>query len=109
MKKIIIVSLFAALTGCQTVIEAEKYPEQVVTIEGKTVIASGGWKASARSPIWATESLRGLDLGVATNSSVYFKLDVYKRDLSTNSVVVTEKTLEGVADIAAKIGEAITE
>lgn len=93
-----------SLCGCQTVIEAEKNPEQVVTIDGKTVIASGGWKASARSPLWATESLKGLDLGVGTNSTVYLRLDTYSRDLSTNSVVLTEKALDGAANLAAKIG-----
>ncbi len=96
-----------ALCGCQTVIEAEKNPEQVVMIDGKTVIASGGWRASARSPLWATESLKGLDLGVGTNSTVYLRLDTYNRDLSTNSVVLTEKALDGAANLAAKIGAAI--
>lgn len=93
-----------ALCGCQTVIKAEKFPEQVVMIDGKAVIASGGWEASARSPLWATESLKGLDLGVGTNSTVYLRLDTYDRDLSTNAVVLTEKTLDGAANLAAKIG-----
>jgi hypothetical protein len=96
-----------ALCGCQTVIKGKKFPEQVVMIEGKTVIASGGWEASARSPLFATESLRGLDLGVGTNSTVYLKLDTYNRDLSTNTVVLTEKALDGAANLAAKIGAAI--
>lgn len=97
-----------ALAGCQTVIKAEKFPEQVVLLsDGKYIIASGGWVASARSPLWATESLKGLDLGVATNSTVYLRLDNYNRDLSTNAVVLTEKTLEGAANLAAKIGAAI--
>lgn len=97
----------AAMAGCQTVIEAEKFPEQVIVNGTNTIIASGGWKASARSPLWATESLKGLDLGVATNSTVYLRLDTYNRDLSTNAVVLTEKTLEGAANLAAKIGAAI--
>ena len=109
-----------AVCGCQTVIEAEKKPEQVLPIEEKVTVngeervivskyfvASGGWEASARSPLWATESLKGLDIGVATNSSVHLKLDTYSRDLSTNAVVLTEKTLEGAANLAAKIGAAI--
>lgn len=109
LKDIIIFSGSLALIwlcGCQTVIRAKKFPEQVVMIDGKTVIASGGWEASARSPLWATESLRGLDLGVATNSTVYLRLDAYDRDLSTNAVVLTEKTLDGAANLAAKIGAA---
>lgn len=98
----------AFMAGCQTVITAEKYPEQVVPLgEGKYMIASGGWSASARSPLWATESLRGLDIGVNTNSSVYLKLDTYNRDLSTNTVVLTEKALDSAANLAAKIGAAI--
>lgn len=95
------------LCGCSTALRAKKFPERVVVIDGKTVIASGGWEASARSPLWATESLRGLDLGVGTNSTVYLRLDTYDRDLSTNAVVLTEKTLDGAANLAAKIGAAI--
>lgn len=100
--------LAAALAGCQTVITAEKYPEQVIPLaDGKYAIASGGWSASARSPLWATESLRGLDIGVSTNSSVHLRIDTYNRDLSTNAVVLTEKTLDGAVNLAAKIGTAI--
>lgn len=113
-------SFLLAVCGCHTVIEAEKNPEQVFPVEEKVTVngeervivsryfvASGGWEASARSPLWATESLKGLDIGVATNSSVHLKLDTYSRDLSTNAVVLTETTLEGAANLAAKIGAAI--
>lgn len=101
-------ALIGCCCGCQTVITAEKYPEQVIALaDGKYAIASGGWSASARSPLWATESLRGLDIGVSTNSSVHLRIDAYNRDLSTNAVVLTEKTLDGAANLAARIGAAI--
>lgn len=95
-----------ALCGCQTVIKAEKFPEQVATVDGKTVIASGGWRASARSPLWATESLQGLDLGVGNDSTVYLRLNTYNRDLSTNAVVLTEKAFAGACELTARIGAA---
>lgn len=99
--------LAAALAGCQTVITATKFPERLEVVDNKPIILSGGWEASARSPLWATESLKGLDLGVATNSTVYLRLDTYDRDLSTNAVVLTEKTLAGACELTAKIGAAI--
>lgn len=102
------ITLLGCCCGCQTVIYAKKNAEQAVELsDGKVVVLSGGWEASARSPLWATESLRGLDIGVSTNSSVHLKIDTYNRDLSTNAVVLTEKTLDGAANLAAKIGAAI--
>lgn len=71
------------------------------------IISSGGWEASARSPLWATEALSGLDLGVATNGTVYLKLDQYNRDLSTNAVLVVQSLSELAADVAGKVTAAI--
>lgn len=121
MKKTIIVSCLASfvLGGCQTRITAEKYPEQVLPIQ-KVVkvngedqvitehyqIASGGWYATARSPLYATEGLKGLEIGVHTNGSVTLALGEYNRDLSTNSVVMVEKTFSGGAQLAVAIGDA---
>lgn len=120
IKSLAFAALAFSFSGCQTVIKAEKHPEQVLPIEEKVSvngeeriivrdykIASGGWDASARSPLWATESLKGLDIGVQTNSTVYLRLDTYNRDLSTNAVILTEKTFEGATNLAAKIGAAI--
>lgn len=122
MKKLIEITTLAALcaiaAGCQTRITAEKHPEQMLPIyaaapTGSVLYvsgyqpASGGWHASARSPLWATEALSGLDLGVATNGTVYLKLDQYNRDLSTNAVLVVQSLSELAADVAGKVTAAI--
>ena len=122
MHKLIAISTTAALaailTGCQTRITAEKHPEQMLPIyaaaPSNSVLyvagyqpASGGWYATARSPLWATEALSGLDLGVATNGTVYLKLDDYHRDLSTNAVLVVQSLSELAADIAGKVTAAV--
>lgn len=122
MKKIMIVAAIVAasvLTGCQTRITAEKYAEQVLPIqevvkvngEDQVItknyqIASGGWYATARSPLYATEALKGLDLGVQTNGTVYLSLGEYRRDLSTNSVVMVEKMFSGGAQLVKEVGDA---
>jgi len=108
-----------AMTGCQTRITAEKYPEQVLPIQEKITvngeeqvitkhyqIASGGWYATARSPLYATEALEGLDIGVHTNGSVTMSLNRYSRDLSTNSVVMVKEMFSGGAQLAVAIGDA---
>lgn len=123
MKKFMFAALVAAvgigLTGCQTRITAEKYPEQVLPIQ-KVVkvngedqvitehyqIASGGWEATARSPLYATEALEGLSISVSTNGTVALDLNKYERDLSTNAVVMVEKMFKGGADLALAIGDA---
>ena len=123
MNKLVIAAIVAAfgigLTGCQTRITAEKYPEQVLPIQ-KVVkvngedqiitehyqIASGGWYATARSPLYATEALEGLAISVSTNGTVSLDLNKYERDLSTNAVVMVEKMFKGGADLALAIGDA---
>lgn len=121
MKKMVIVAALAACaTGCQTRITAEKNPEtvvpieEVVTVNGEqrvivrdVVRASGGWYATARSPLWATEELRGLQIGVATNGTVTLALDAYERDLSTNAVAMTRILCDAASDITAKVCAAI--
>ena len=123
MKKLIFAALVAALglTGCQTRITAEKNPEQVFLIQEKVTVngteqiitkdvktASGGWYATARSPLWANEALEGLEIGVHTNGSVTMSLGKYHRDLSTNSVVMVEKMFSGGAQLVIAIGDAYT-
>lgn len=121
MKKLIIIAIAAtALAGCQTVIKAQKFAEQVTPIQkvvkvngedtiitASALVSSGGWYASARSPLWATEALNGLDLGVETNGTVYLKLDAYNRDLSTNAVAMVHNLTELGADICGKVVSAI--
>ena len=121
MKKLMLLAALAAIvTGCQTRIVAEKHAEivtpiqKVVNVNGEeqvitanAIISSGGWYASARSPLWATEALSGLSLGVATNGMVYLKLDQYNRDLSTNAVAMVHNLAELTSDIVAKVVSAI--
>ena len=116
MKKLIMLStvlLSGVFAGCQTYITAEKRPESILPVYGPDglatgyIIASGGWTASARSPLWATESLRGLDIGVQTNGDVHLILGEYSRDLSTNAVQMTRILTDGAVSLAAKIAAAI--
>ena len=119
MKRLLIIAALALMAaGCQTRITAEKHPEQMLPVyaaaPSNSVLyitdyrpASGGWYATARSPLWATEALSGLSLGVATNGTVYLNLDEYNRDLSTNAVKVVENLSELAADIAGKVTSAI--
>lgn len=124
MHKLIAITIAAALcaiaAGCQTRITAEKFPEnltpiqKVVKVNGEdqvittsAIVSSGGWHATARSPLWATEALNGLSLGVSTNGTVYLNLDSYSRDLSTNAVVMVHTLSELAADIAGKVTAAI--
>lgn len=121
MKRLFFVTIcgVAALCGCQTRITAEKNAEvahpiqKKVTVNGVEeiittgyMITSGGWYATARSPLWATEELRGLNIGVSTNGTVSLALDSYNRDLSTNAVVLTKTIFDGSANLALAVAKA---
>lgn len=119
MQKLLTIAALAAMAaGCQTRITAEKHPEQMLPVyaaaPSNSVLyitdyrpASGGWYATARSPLWATEALNGLKLGVATNGTVYLNLDAYNRDLSTNAVAMVSTLSDLAADIAGKVTSAL--
>lgn len=109
----------ATMTGCQTRITATKNAEvahpiqHVVKVNGEDQVivdqyqvTSGGWEATARSPLYATEALDGLDLGVGTNGTVYLRLGSYNRDLSTNSVAMVREMFSGGAQLVTAIGDA---
>ena len=109
----------AIMTGCQTRITATKNAEvahpiqEVVKVNGEDQVitksyqvTSGGWEATARSPLWATETLKGLVIGVETNGSVRMELNAYGRDLSTNAVTMTREMFSGGAQLAIAIGDA---
>ena len=111
----------AVMTGCQTRITATKNAEvahpiqEVVKVNGEDqVIArsyqvtSGGWEATARSPLYAAEALKGLKIGVETNGTVKLEIDTYNRDLSTNAVAMTREMFSGGAQLAIAIGDAYT-
>ena len=104
--------------GCQTRFTAEKYAEQVVplqevvTVNGvdqvitkSCITASGGWCWTARSPLWATEAVKGLDIG-CKGQSVWLRTDTYKRDLSENAVAMTKTIFDGSTNLVAAIGKA---
>lgn len=123
MNKLMLLMLLAAiaaiLTGCQTRITATKHAEivhpieRVVQVNGQDQVivdsyqvSSGGWEATARSPLYATEALDGLSIGVETNGTVKLDLNRYNRDLSTNSVTMTKTMFDGGAQLVTAIGEA---
>ena len=118
-KIMLIAALAAALTGCQTRITATKNPEvahpiqEVVKVNGEDQVitksyqvTSGGWEATARSPLYAAEALNGLKIGVETNGTVKLEIDTYNRDLSTNAVAMTREMFSGGAQLATAIGDA---
>lgn len=120
MKKLIIIAALAAVAvGCQTRITAEKnaevaHPiEKVVEVDGTNrvittgyMVTSGGWYATARSPLWADEAIKGLEIGVHTNGSVTLALADYHRDLSTNAVTMAHNLVCDFAELAEKAAAA---
>lgn len=120
MKKVVFAAVVAAvLTGCQTRITAEKFAEvahpveKVVQVNGEDrviveryQVTSGGWYATARSPLYATEALDGLALGVETNGAVRLALQSYSRDVSTNAVAMVGELFTGGAKLATAIADA---
>lgn len=120
-KLMIIAAIAAALTGCQTRITATKHAEavhpiqKVVQVNGQDQviveryeISSGGWEATARSPLYAQEALNGLEIGVETNGTVKLSLGTYNRDLSPQAVTMVKEMFAGGANLAIAIGDAYT-
>lgn len=108
-----------AFGGCQTRLTAEKFPEnplpiqQVVQIDGTNKVvttgyyaASGGWYVTARSPLWAKEQIKGLDVGAKSTGDVWLRTDSYDRDLSTNAVHMTREIFVGSKDLVATVAAA---
>lgn len=118
MKKMIMMLAVCALAlaGCQMRITATKHPETAVPIyaagtngmpyvSGYQVI-SGGWEATARSPLWADEAMKGFSFGVYTNGTVTLNVADYARDLSTNAVTLTHNLVSDFAVLAEKAAAA---
>ena len=118
-KIMIIAAIAAALTGCQTRITATKHAEavhpiqKVVQVNGQDQvivdryeISSGGWEATARSPLYAQEALDGLEIGVETNGPVKLSLSTYNRDLSPQAVTMVKEMFAGGANLAIAICDA---
>jgi len=119
MKEMAVITAAAAICGCQTRITATKNAEQalprqkVVQVNGVEQvitegyqIASGGWEATARSPLWAKESLDGLNIEVCTNGTVKLSIEKYDRDLSTNAVVMTREIFVGTSNVVSAVAKA---
>ena len=119
MKKILLVvfcGVLAAVCGCQTRITATKNSETAVPIYAAAKdgipyirgyqVLSGGWEATARSPLWADEAIKGLSIGVATNGTVTLSIDDYSRDLSTNAVTLAHNLVSDFATLAEKAAAA---
>lgn len=124
MKKLIIPAAVAALAaGCQMMTTAEKRPTvfhpiqrvQVVPDGSKAIVYNvgyerdtGGYFMRARSPLWATEAMKGLSLDIGQGENhVAFGFDAYGRDLSTNAVAMVDIMSRAAVDLAEKVGAAI--
>lgn len=101
----------AAVYGCQTRITAERFPETavpIVTAAGTNgvIVLSGGWYVTARSPLWATEAIKGLDVGTDGKGAVYLRTADYSRDLSSNAAVISHNLVADFVSIADKVAAA---
>ena len=106
-------------TGCQTRVTWEKYPEKAlpiydvrnvngtnqVIIVGYTT-TSGGFCVTARSPLFARESLNGFNAQTFTNGTFSASFGAYERDLSTNAVMMTKTIFDGSANLALAVAKA---
>lgn len=125
MKKLVFAALVAAfgigIIGCQTRITATKHAEVpnpiygVVKVNGEDkvivvgyCVTSGGWEATAREPLYSDRSLKGLEIGVQTNGTVFMKLGAYQSDLSTNAVAMVDGMFKNGANLVIAIGDAYT-
>ncbi len=125
MKKLIIVlmaaALSAAFTGCQTAVHIEcdattPLPiQQLVNDNGTNRVITTGYfegrphyLVTARSPLWARESVAKFGAEVGAGGTWNINADGYSRDLSTNAVAITKEMFAGGANLAIAIGDAYT-
>lgn len=124
MKKMMMVALAACaaaiLTGCQTRIQIERHeptkilPKQEVReFNGTNVLITTGYFTppphycvTARSPLYAKESVAKFAADVGENGTWSINADGYSRDLSSNAVVMVKEMFAGGAQLATAIGEA---
>lgn len=116
IRLVMLCGVLAAVCGCQTRITATKLPEVAHPIYATDKsgapyisdwkITSGGWEATARSPLWADEAIKGLSIGVATNGTVTLSIDDYERDLSTNAVTLAHNLVSDFAVLSEKAAAA---
>lgn len=125
MNKIILAAVCVAIalgiTGCQSVFEVTKNPEavhpiqEVVQVNGQDQVivsryerSSGGYNGYYRAPLWSNEHINGVKASVKTDGTFDLGIQDYKKDLSTNAVVMVEKMFSGGAQLALAIGDAYT-
>lgn len=125
MKKLTMIALAAcaaAMTGCQTRVQIERdeptkiLPKQEVReFNGTNILITtdyfvppAHYCVTARSPLFAKESVARFAADVGDNGTWSINADGYSRDLSTNAVVMVKEMFAGGADLAIAIGEAYT-
>ena len=69
-------------------------------------MAGGGFCVTARSPLFARESLNGFNAQTYTNGTFSASFGAYERDLSTNAVVMTKTIFDGSANLALAVAKA---
>ena len=124
MKKLMMMAAVAAcaaaMTGCQTRVQIERYeptkilPQQEVrAFNGTNVLITTGYYVppahycvTARSPLFANESVARFAANVGEYGTWSINADGYSRDLSTNAVVMVKEMFAGGAQLAIAIGDA---
>lgn len=120
---IMVITALALVTGCQMMTTAEKREtvfkpiERVAIVpEGSKAVVytvgyekdTGGYFMRARSPLFAAETMKGLNLDIGEGANhVAFGFDAYGRDLSTNAVAMVDILAKAVSDVTAKVCAAI--
>ena len=125
MKKLIMLAAIAAvaagMTGCQTRITIESDATTPLPIEKQVedngtnrVIVTGYYEGrphyciTARSPLYAEESVARFAANVGEKGTWSINADGYSRNLSSNAVAITREMFAGGAQLAVAIGEAYT-
>ncbi len=123
MKKLMMTALAAiaaAMTGCQTRVQIERdeptkiLPKQEVReFNGTNILITtdyfvppAHYCVTARSPLFAKESVARFAADVGENGTWSINADGYSRDLSTNAVLMTKELFAGGAQLVTAIGEA---
>lgn len=122
MNKITIIAAIigcAILTGCQSVFEVTKNPEEVhpiqevVKVNGQDQVivsryerSSGGYNGYYRAPLWSNEHIKGVKASVKTDGTFDLGIQDYQKDLSTNAVAMTREMFSGGAQLVTAIGDA---
>lgn len=126
MRKLMMMMLAACaaamMTGCQTRVQIERdeptkiLPKQEVReFNGTNVLITTDYFTpaphycvTARSPLFAKESVARFAADVGENGTWSINADGYSRDLSTNAVVMVKEMFSGSAQLAIAIGDAYT-